>query len=406
MKRSILIYCLALGSLLLLSTQGTAWGRNLTVIQSIALEGVYDDNIYLTNSSVENEEQDWITHVRPTIGLDLYFVERGGMALGYRGDFAYYKDNHRNDWQTHTGFFSFNYEAPAGLIVGINNTYTHAEDPYGSDSQYGLGDPTKRWNNDLKGKIGYKFGQRFKILGFYNYYKQAYDLERDRTQDYHDTEFGYAVQMRLLPRTWGFIRYHFGERDYYSHPASASPPAIESDDADFKWHRINTGLAWEPSAKMTGEVNFGYQWKNYDNETDPRGDAYEDKNTWIAATAVSFAATSTTTLSLNVTRALRESGSNTNEFFEDTSIGLGLTKALMSKVSLSLNGSYGKNEYNIDQKKQYNYLASIGAKVPVKDWLSAGVRYTYKRKDSSRGQDEFTDNQLMISLSAQYPSSR
>ncbi len=405
MKRGIFISGLVLSLLVLFLPHAVAQNRHLKIVQGITLLEVYDDNIYLTNNA---EQDDWITHAKPAISFDLSFAGRGAVTMGYRGDFAYYNENAKNDWQTNTALFGLNYEAPGGLILGVNNTYTDAEDPFGSDNQYKLGVPnTERWNNNLKGKLGYKYGRSLKVLGFYDYYKQAYDLEQDRTQDYSENEFGFGVQMRLLPKTWGFVRSRYGELDYSSHPAGTG--SDESNDADYYWYRMNAGLTWDSGAKMTGELNLGYQWKDYDNETDPGGDRYEKTNTWIAGTAVNFAATATTTLSLNITRTLRQSGADTNEFYEDTSIGLGLRKKLMHKLTLSLGATYGMNEYNqpvAKTKAQDNYLASTSLNYRIRDWLSADLNYTYKKKDSNYVQDEFTDNQVMISVSAVYDSSR
>jgi len=406
MKKGILISHLALGFLMLLSAHAMAQGGRIQigktkVIPGISLQEVYDDNIYLVN---DNEESDWITHVMPALGGTYSFEERGSLSLGYAGDLAYYSDNDKNDWQTHKGMFNLDYEAPGGLILGISNTYTDAEDPYGSPSQYKLGVPkTERWNNDGKGKIGYNFGNRLKALAYYNYYKQDYDLAADYTQDYDDNEFGLGFQIRMLPKTWGFIRYHYGERDYFTNKPADN--VTEATDSDFDWSRVNVGLTWDTGAKLSGEVNFGYQWKDYDNISDPGRNRYEDKDTWIAGTAVNYTATATTTLSLSIARALRESGSNTNEFFEDTGFGLSLKQILFTKFTLDLSGTYSKNDYNLPvaKKKEHdNYLASLGLDYRIQDWLSAGVSYKYMEKESNYPQDEFTDNQFMISLRGVY----
>lgn len=415
MKKAAFIFCLAASLFIFLSAHVMAQGGKiqigkLKIIPGVTLKGVYDDNIYLgngTNNTTELEESDWITHVMPAIGFNYSFQERGSLFFGYQGDLAYYSDNNDNDWQTHKGLFTLNYQAPGGIIFGINNVYTDAEDPYGSDSQYKLGVPkTERWNNDLKTKIGYDFGNRVKVLVYYNYYKQDYDLEADYSQDYNFNEYGSGLQMRILPKTWGFIRYHYGEQDYFNCPAGTG--VTESNDADFKWSRVNAGLTWDIGAKLSGELNFGFQWKEYDNTLDPNGNKYEDEETWIAATAFNFTATPATTLSLSITRALRDSGSNTNEYFEDTGFTLSLTQILANKFTLGISGTYSQNDYNRapvtggEKKEQENYLASIKLDYRIQDWLSAGVNYTYKTKESNYKADEFTDNQYMISLKAVY----
>ena len=91
---------------------------NLKIIPALTLQEGYDDNIYLgngNNNTTELEEEDWITHLQPSILFNYDFIGRGGLTLGYQGDLAYYDDNDQNGWKTHTAFLNFNYDAPGGL---------------------------------------------------------------------------------------------------------------------------------------------------------------------------------------------------------------------------------------------------------------------------------------------------
>ena len=189
MKREIVIAVLVISILILLTSHAMAQeGRinigKLKVVPGLTIQELYDDNIYLGSGTteLEAEESDLITHAMPALALNYAFPERGRLALGYDGDLAYYSDNDDNDWKTHKGLLDFSYQAPGGLMLGINDIYTDAEDPYGNPELYRLGLKTERWHNDLKTKIGYDLGSRFKIMACYNYYKQDYELEEDYTQ--------------------------------------------------------------------------------------------------------------------------------------------------------------------------------------------------------------------------------
>ena len=416
MKRGVFITGFVITGILMLlaspalaqeAEEGKIQFGNLKIIPGLALKEVHDDNIYLgngTNNTDELEESDWITHINPSLMLDYTFPERGGLQLGYQGDLAYYGNNDQNDWQNHTGLLMFNYNAPGGLILGIDDTYTNAEDPFGSENQFRLGVPmTKRWDNDLKTKIGYGIGDRFKVFAFFNNYKQDYDADGDYTQDYKFHEFGAGGRIRLFPKTWGFIRYHFGERDYFTHPAGTG--STENNDSDFDWHRLNLGLTWDTGAKLTGELNLGYQWKDYDNTADVNGQRYDEENTWIASTQVAYQATPTTTLSLSLSRAVRDTFSTTNEYYNDTGIGLNLQQMLYTKFTLTAGVVYSIMDYNLpvnNNREDDNYKANIGIDYQIQDWLKAGAGYNYSKKDSNYAANDYTDNQFMISLSAVY----
>lgn len=387
-------------------TGGKITVGRLRVVPGLTLQEVYDDNIFLANGRndvTERKVDDWITHVMPNALVNYTLEGRGSITAGYLGDYAYYKDNDSNDWKNHQGILSADYEGPGGLVLGLDNTYIDASDPFGSENQFNLGQKTKRWNDLLGTRFGYRFSDRFKVLGYYNYYKQDYDLLQDFSQDYDSNEVGAGFQVKFLPRTWGFFRYYYGERDYYTHPEGFGVTDI--NDADYNWHRVNVGLTWDPGAKLKGEVNFGYQWRQYENTFDPQGASYENKDTWIAGTRVTYTATATTTLSLTILRALRETGSNSNEFFEDTGGSIGIIQALHYRLNLFANVGYSKNEYNLpvdNARSQDNYLGNVGIEYRLLEWLAATASYTYNRKDSNFPDDEYTVNQFLVGLRALY----
>ena len=405
MKRGIFIVGFVVSILMLLFSQVMAQGGrirfgNLKIIPDITLQEVYDDNIYLgngANNTTELEESDLITHIMPALGLDYNLHERGNVSFNYTGDLAYYSDNGNNDWQTHKGEFNFNYQAPRGIILDIHTIHIDAEDPYGNLELYRIGLKTKRRGNSLNAKITYGFGDRFQILGYYNRYKQDYDLLRDYTQDWDITEFGAGFQMRLLPKTWAFFRYYFGERDYFTHRGNVT----ESNDSDFDWNRVNFGVTWETGAKLEGELNFGYQLMDYENTADVGGDRYDAKDTWIAATSITYTATPTIELALGLTRALRETGSSDNEYFEDTGIGINMQKVILPKFTLTVGGVYSVNDYNIPREDDI-YRLDAGLDYQIRERLTAGVGYRYKKQDSNYSEHNYADTQFMILLSAVY----
>ena len=150
-------------------------------------------------------------------------------------------------------------------------------------------------------------------------------------------------------------------------------------------------------------MNVGYQWKSYENELTATG-VKRDKNkdTWIAATSVTYKPFETTNLSLNITRALRDTAADTNEYFEDTAVGLSLKQTILRKLVLSIGGMYSKNEYNTNHRTDDNYSANGGLEYNIQEWMSIGVGYNYKQKFSNFKDNEYTDNQFVASLKLVY----
>ncbi|NVM23144.1 MAG: outer membrane beta-barrel protein [Desulfobacterales bacterium] len=375
------------------------------VIPRLTIREVHDDNIYRgngTNNAGEREVSDWITHVIPAIGLHYRFRQRGGLSLGFEGNHAHYCENHANDWDAHKAVFNLGYQAPGGLILGINNIHTETEDPYGSPEQYGIGLKAERWTHAFMGKIGYDFGNRLKILFFCNSYEQEYYHFEGSPYNYFSGELGFGLETRVLPKTSAFVRYHFGHRDYFSHYAT---PADEFTDSDFRRFRVNAGLTWDTGAKVTGELNFGHQWIYYDNDIDAWWNEYPDRNTWIASTNVAFQAGPNTMLALTFERIPREARCDRSEYFVETGLEMSLEQVIRRKTTLTVGGACSHDRFYLpanNARKDDNYMANIRLDYRPRDWLTAALGYSYGRKDSNYAANDYTDNRFMISLSAVY----
>ncbi len=410
MKKALLFSCIA-GTLLLVvpaQLQAQQGGQitfgNLSIIPSIAVQGIHDDNIYLGNgqeTQAETKVSDWITHVKPGLLFSYQMPERGFINLGYQGDFAFYKDNSNNNWKNNQGLFNVDYQAPGGLIVGINELYGESEDPYGDANQYNVGRVTKRWSNDLKTKVGFTVMSNFRSFLYFNHYKQKYKDIQDYSQDYTDMEYGIGAETRFLPKSWGFLRYHYGTRKYNT----TAPGGTDAFNADAAWHRVNAGLTWDPGAKLSGELNLGYQWRKYDHQLTSAAQRREDKDTWIAATSVTFMPAEGTSIAMNLTRAVRSTSSDTNEQFIDTGIGISVQQKLLTKLSLNAGVNYSKNEYNLPvgkERSDNNYLANISLDYNIQEWLTISAGYNFNQKNSNVPEQEFTDNQFMAQLKIVY----
>ncbi len=386
---------------------------NLSIIPGLELTETYDDNIFkgsgnptvVVAPNVEDIVSDWITHIKPSLLFNYSLQERGLVSFGYMGDFARYKDNSGNNWKNHQGLLNVDYKAPSGFLFAVNESYGRKEDPFGSNDQYNIGRVTKRWSNDLKTKLGYGLTPSFRTVVRYNNYKQKYDSDLDASQDYTVNEGGIGLESRFLPKTWGFVRYLYGQQRYDSNIGTTT----SSNNSDFNRNAVSLGLNWDADAKITGEVSLGYEWIKYNNALTPTGTARSDKNSWAAETSVNYLPTATTTLGLSLNRALRNTASNTNENFEDTSMGVTVAQIIMPKVTLKAGLTYGKNDYNIDitnpageARSDTNYRGNLGVDYLLREWLDVGLAYSYDKKVSNVVANEYKNNQFMAYVKVVY----
>jgi len=302
------------------------------------------------------------------------------------------------------GIFNVKYQAPAGLLVALSEVFSSGSDPYGDAVQYGLGFNMQRWNNDFNFKTGWDFFNRFKGIFYYNFYKQRYKDERNFTQNWTNNEFGLGFQMRVLPKTWGFLRYHYGMQNFNSHPTEVRGQPVNitsSNDASNKWNRVNVGLEWDSGAKVGGELNVGYEWLKFDNSTDPSDFEYKGRNSWIAGTSIDYSPFARTALTLNIARALKVTGAASAEMYDDSSVGINVQQDLPYKFSATGGFIYSKNDYNTFRLDN-NYNFFVNAKYQIQSWLDVTAGYRYMQKSSNDQTQSFTDNQISLSIGVAY----
>jgi hypothetical protein len=379
--------------------QGNSFGSGkFQFFPELAVGLVYNDNIYLDEN---DEESDVISHVIPRLMIDYSLEERGHIKLGYAGDFAVYTDFSDNNWQRHNLGFEFDYNAPSGLFVDLGNNYVHTSDPFGSAEEYALGQQKKRWYNLLGLGLGYNHADATKVVGYANYNVQEYkDTEADWSQNFDEISYGAGFEKRVAQKTWSFVRYFHGERDY----STASPDGTvnESNDADFIFDRVAAGLTWDLTSRVTGELNFGYGWLDYENPADADGVPYEDQNTWLAATGIDYAIKpGVTNMYLRLERGVYPRGSFTSELFTGTDLSVGLTHRFYSWYKFKAYVGVTLNEYNTTRDDE-DFRAGLVLEYLIHRRWTLGIGYDYYRRNSNEPGESWTSNRGMITITWRY----
>ena len=120
------------------------------------------------------------------------------------------------------------YEAPGGLIAGVDNTYINTADPFGDKpvQAWAADQALERPPPDQTRVPASATGSRSWAITTIT--SRTTTWSRDFTQDYDSNEFGLGAAVKVMPLTWAFIRYYYGERDYNSYAFGVT----ESNDAD------------------------------------------------------------------------------------------------------------------------------------------------------------------------------
>jgi len=395
---------------------------HIKIVPTVIGEAVYDNNIYKGNGKgyaapdVTKQEavvSDLIYHIKPSIMGSYDIPERGSISLGWQWDIARYNTETANNWSNNSGFLNVDYAAPEGILFGFKNAYAYSTDAYGNADQYSVGQTSQRWTDDLNTKLGYHFGSTIRSIFYYNYYIQQYEQSKDWAQNYNQNMFGIGFEARFLPKTWGFVRYLYTAKTYID-----NDPQAQTTKSNSKANAGQIGFTWDPGAKLNGEVNFGYQWKSFDNQwvnLNNTGDQRQSSNSWSAATLVNFAALEQSIITLSISRVQRDSSSNTNEFFYDTGLGLSLSHKFFTKYTFKVGASVASNDYNrppvstttganppANNRNDTNWMANVGLDYKIQDWLGAGVAYAFSSKNSNYEENNYSDNQFSFNIKLVY----
>ena len=392
--------------------QGNIYLGRLKVEPGIAYKGEYNDNIY---SAKDNEEDDYINTVTPSVGLSYIGSAPGNFFnAGYSVDLVAYSDNDDNNYQAHRPWMAMGLKTPAGLYLRASDDFLYTKDPSGTASHYKEGVHTNRWNNSAEVAAGYDFFERYVLELMYKNYVERFDLRADEWQDRTDDVHGASFFVKLTGKTSVFVQYRRTDAEYDSQndgiPILGTTPAWNSANSqDYSLNDYFIGARFEPGGKLIGEIKFGYGNKKFDNIVDNYSQTYKDESSWIAETTVDYKLAQRTRLSLNLQRAHKGAPDDDAASYLDTLVGLSLNQDLANRLSFNLGVEWINNDYLNERpgksKKYFNtYTARGGLGYKIQNWLKAELNYEYKSKKASDSYEssEYDTNILSVSLSAKF----
>lgn len=355
----------------------------------------YESNIFKTE---RNETSDNIYKIEPILGLRHDVTGTSWYSLEYQGIFAWYADNKDNDWTSHLLHFDSFFGSKQGPYLKVKDIYINTEDPFGSENLYREGQKTKRWLNQFRIAPGYQFGELSRAEVFYENRYTKYDLQRDANQNQNENHFGATYYHKFWPKTSALVQYRYVTREYFDQPSSRSE--------DFHRNDIFVGLAWDATAKLSGEFKVGYSMQDYDNTANVAGQQFEKKDTWAVEGDLAYQVTPNISLMLRLIRAIQESTVANSNYYIDTNATLGARWMVINNVSLLASGTIGQNDYNsLDGSPSRDdkvYKAELGAEYSFLRYLFLRAGYRLDKKDSNVTNSSYTDNIYFVGLGGRF----
>ncbi len=348
----------------------------------ISLKEVYDDNIYLTPA---NKRNDFITTISPGIKLKLP-VRKHKFELKYQADIIEYADYSRESVVHHTFSGLADLKLTRGFSLKFDETFKKTSDPADSERTA----RRDRIRNEAIIGLGYK---KNRLAFDLKYTNLRDDYEASNQLDKYEHISTITGYYRILPKTDLLLEYDYGVITY-----------DESVRSDADYHQIRSGLKGDLTGKLAALIKVGYQRRGYQ---DSSKKGFEGTAV-IATLTEKF--TARTQAILSAERSVNESGYSVNNYYELNKIGLKLEQKLGHKLSLSVKGSYQLNRYPEEtteagrtaKREDEFWGGDIGLKYQIQEWLSAGMGYEYKERNSNLGTFDYENNKATVEFSVAF----
>ena len=351
---------------------------NFTVSEDIS----YDDNIYLTKDDTEGSMisttrvgADYASNI-PGSGLEL-------SAKGLVGYNAYTKDSSTNNYWDALGAVQLKND-----WMTIGDRFVYTSDPANSS----LTERVERIQNvgyaSFKTSSEKMFGLGLSVDDIFDRYMKAdYDyMNRNRVN------LGAQVYYNLSPKTNFFLEYVYSDIDYQ-----------EDNISDSTGSSVGLGVNGQIASKVTGTAKITWDMRDYDHSVDGAHN-YNDLLGYYVA--LEWQPTTQNTIRLSGERRMEETLYDVNRYFEDTIVSLYGSQKIYDKwtASLTLSWENMAYPYSSDGDKRNDDLYSIRPAVDYqfKEWLSAGVWYQWRNRNSNKGLFDYDRNQFGVYAKAMF----
>jgi len=198
-------------------------------------------------------------------------------------------------------------------------------------------------------------------------------------------EFGAKLIYRISEKTKTYLEAIYTDYDY-------TPPTgfQEQDNINIIYR---AGISWNFANKLTGDVNAGYQEREFDNQgfRSTSGLTYDGTVTWDISDFTEF--------KMTASRQALDSTLNELGSFTRNTIGTSIEHGFTERLSLNAEFRYFKDEIDLGlvrNDKRYTYEAGLAYKVTQK--ISLKGSYRHQSRDSTFSLAEYESNIASISV--------
>ena len=210
-------------------------------------------------------------------------------------------------------------------------------------------------------------------------YDNSGALNQDRERD--TQSLSAIAYYRVAPKTKALIELRHHDYDY----------VLSTSQLNSRSMVYLTGLIWEATAQTTGTAKFGYEKKDFDSS------AIDSHSNGVWEVGIDWQPLTYSTFSLSARRGTDE-GSVTEDFIEATNTSLNWNHQWRYNLSSDGYYSYTEEDYsNVNQRTDKTSDIGFNVNYDIRRWLTLGVGYTYRDRDSNVSVRGFEHSIFMFS---------
>ncbi len=290
--------------------------RSEQLEMGIAISAAYDDNIYL---SARNAESDLVTRVSPSMSYrkgDKLEGEGGYLSVAYRPTVVAYAENNNNDRIEHEASWEAGWRGKA-----IHFAYAGVSRHLG-DATADTGTLTDRSELSNSVRIAWSLREKFTVELAAGHESTGYDSSAfaDSSLSYGEVALRYAYS----PKTRLGLIYKAG--------------SFEVDGAgDQPVHRATARIEWNPTQKISVDVEAGFEHRSFDNGSD---------TTPVVEARVGWKVREGTEVYLSGYRREQASAFLPGQNYTQGGVALGISQRLGGKWTGKIEGGLERAEYS------------------------------------------------------------
>jgi polysaccharide biosynthesis protein VpsM len=355
--------------------------------------GIYRSNIFRTST---DKKADFVNAVFPGLRLELPVAGRHKVSVGYLGNYFMFSRHSSESHYDHNVNADVAVNFRGGLSLRAGNTFRSATE----ERSAAIGRQRDYERLSPYFLATYALADRWKVEGSYQFDNLEFADPRDRRSEFREHAGGVTLRYRFWPKTAALVQYIITSREY--------PFAPEGNNLS---HSPMLGLTWDPTAKLTGTVKFGYTRKNYDRELPGRKNS---PDSWAMSIQTLYRYSNYTTFTLTAQRSIQEDVDlDLNNAYRHTGLYFAWNYDWhFTRAAVYLALSYTNNDYLGDivdplteeVKRRQDDIISLGGGLsrPFTRWLRLRVDYQYRNRSSNLSGFAYNEHQALFGVQASF----